>query len=114
MRTQFVGVIRAHSAACAQLATSAGAKTSDIEADWDEKDSSTLFKLSGPALFSKSSGNKIKGFVADLELYLQMCERPVHHWGYCLMASLGEEEAENLRRSYLPDAIADYAMFKRA
>ena len=41
-----------------------------------------------------------------------MCARPVHHWGYFLMASLGAEEAEKVRRSHLADAIADYAKFK--
>ena len=41
-----------------------------------------------------------------------MCARPVHHWGYFLMASLGAEEAEKVRRSHLVDAIADYAKFK--
>ena len=41
-----------------------------------------------------------------------MCARPVHHWGYFLMASLGAEEAEKVRRSHLADDIADYAKFK--
>ena len=30
---------------------------------------------------SASGHNKIRGFVADFELYLRMCARPVHHWG---------------------------------
>ena len=41
-----------------------------------------------------------------------MCGRPVHRWGYFLMASLGAEEAEKVRRSHLADAIADYPKFK--
>ena len=41
-----------------------------------------------------------------------MCARPVNHWGYFLMDSLGAEEAEKVRRSHLADAIADYAKFK--
>ena len=41
-----------------------------------------------------------------------MCARPVHNWGYFLMASLGAEEAENVRRSHLADAIADYAKLR--
>ena len=41
-----------------------------------------------------------------------MCARPVHHWGYFLMASLGAEEAEKVRRSHLADAVADYLEFK--
>ena len=59
-----------------------------------------------------SAGNKIKGFVADLELYLRLCGRSVHRWGYFLMASFGSEEAEKVRRSHLADAIADYPKFK--
>ena len=53
------------------------------------------------ARFVKSSGNKIRGFIADLELFLQMCGRPVHHWDFFLLASLGTEEAEKVRRSHV-------------
>ena len=41
-----------------------------------------------------------------------MCARPVHHWKYFLMASLGAEEAKKVRSSHFADAIADYAKFK--
>ena len=41
-----------------------------------------------------------------------MCARPVHNWGYFLMALLGADEAEKERRSHLADFIADYAKFK--
>ena len=41
-----------------------------------------------------------------------MSARPVHHWGYFLISSLGAEEAEKVRRSHLANAIADYAKFK--
>ena len=37
-----------------------------------------------------------------------MCARPVHHWGYFLLASLGTEEAEKVRRSHLAESVADY------
>ena len=41
-----------------------------------------------------------------------MCARPVHHFDYFLMASLGAEEAEKVQRSHLADAIEDYEKFK--
>ena len=91
----------------AQLATPAGAQPGALAADWDDKDINTLLKLASRARFSELTGNTIRGFVADLELYLRMCAHPVHHWGYFLMASLGAEEAEKVRRSHLADVIAD-------
>ena len=96
-----------------QLAIPAGAESAELAADWDDKNTSTLLKLSSRARFSEASGNKIMGFGADLELYLRVCARPVQHWGYFFMASLGAEEAEKLRRSHLADAIADYSTFKK-
>ena len=89
-----------------------GAQSSEFAADWDEKDANALLKLASRARFSELAGNKITGFVSDLELYLRMCARPVHHWGYILVASLGAEKAEKVRRSHLEDAIEDYAKFK--
>ena len=41
-------------------------------ADWDEKDANALLKLESRARFSELVGNKIRGFVADLELDLRM------------------------------------------
>ena len=81
-------------------------------ADWDKDDANALLKLASRARFSELAGNKIRKFVADLELYLRMYTRPVHHWGYFLMASLGAEEAEKVRRSHLADTIADYQNIK--
>ena len=96
----------------AQLATPVGAQPGALAADWDKEDFNALLKLASRACFCESAGNKIRGFVADLELYLRMCARPVHHWGYFLMASLGAEDAEKVRRSHFADVIADYAIFK--
>ena len=38
-------------------------------ADWEEKDAYTLLKLSSRARFVETSGNKIRGCIADLELF---------------------------------------------
>ena len=80
-------------AVCAPHATPVGTQPNMFAADWDKDNANALLKLSSKARFSELAGNKIKGFVADFELYLRMCARPVHHWGYFLMASLGAEEA---------------------
>ena len=63
----------------AQLATLAGAQPGAVAADLDDKNTNTLLKLASRAPFCELAGNKIKGFVADLELYLRMCARFVHH-----------------------------------
>ena len=77
-----------------QFAAPAGAHPAAFAADWDEKDLYTLLKLSCRPRFIEVSGNQIRGFIADLELYLQMCVRPVHYWGYFLLDALGTEEAK--------------------
>ena len=100
--------VGAHFAACDQFVQPVGAQPVAFAADCDEKDANALLKLASRELFSERTGNKIRGFVADLELYLRMCARPVHHWGYFFMASLGAEEAEKVRRSHLAQFIADY------
>ena len=96
----------------AQPALPVWAQSAELAADWDEKDANTLLKFSSRPRFCESAGNKIKGFVAELKLYLRMCGRPVNRWGYFLMGSLGAEEAEKVRRSPFADAIADYPKFK--
>ena len=109
---QPVAQVGAPFAVCAQLVTPAGAQPGALAADWDKENANAMLKLASRAHFCESAGNKIRGFVADLELYLRMCALPVHYWGYFLMASLGAEEAEKAWRSHLADAIEDYAMFK--
>ena len=85
---QFAGQVEAHFAMFTQLAAPAGTQFAVFAADWDEQDSDTLLKLSSSARYVEASGNKIRGFVANLELYLQMCARPVHHWvTYCWLLS---------------------------
>ena len=110
--TPFVAQFGAPCVVNAQFATPAGAQHGALAVDWDDKDTNTLPKLASRARFCELAGNMITGFVADFELYLRMCARPVHHWGYCLMVSLGAEEAEKVRRSHFADDIADYAKFK--
>ena len=95
-------------AACTQTAMPVDAQPEMFAAYWDKEDANALIKLSSRARFSNLAGNNIREFVADFELYLRICMRLVHHWGYFLMASLGAEEAEKLRRSHLADTIADY------
>ena len=112
VRAPLVAQFGAPFVAYAQLATPAGAQPGALASDWDKEDSNALLKLASRPHFCESAGNKIRGFFADLELYLRMCASPVHHWGYFLMASLGAEEAEKVRRSHLADAIAYYAKFK--
>ena len=96
-----------------QLPTPPAAQPAPFTADWEGKDAYTLLKLSSRARFVESSVNKIRGFIADLELFLQMCGRRVHNWGFFLLASLGTEEAEKVRRSHVTESVADYPAFKK-
>ena len=82
-------------------------------ADRDEKDCSALLKLSSRARFLKSSGNKIRYFITDLDLFLQMYSRPVHH-GVLSFRVANTYEAENVRRSHVKDNVADYLLVKQS
>ena len=108
----FVAQFRAPCGVNAIFTTPAGEQPNALAADCDDKDTNTLLKLASQARFCELAGNKIRGFVANVELYMRMCVRPVHYWGYFLMASLGAEEAEKIRGSHFADDIADYAKFK--
>ena len=76
---QPVAQVRAPFAFCAQLATPAEAQPGALAADYNKEDTNALLRLATLARFCESAGTKIRGFVADLELYLLMCARPVHH-----------------------------------
>ena len=95
----------------AQLVMPASAQSAELAADWDDKNTNTLLKLSSRARYSEASGHKIKEFVADLELYFRMCARRMHNLKYFLIVSLGAEKAEKVRRSHHGNAIADYVKF---
>ena len=68
-------------AVLAQLAAPTAAQLAAFAPDWDEKDANTLIKLSIRTRITETSGSKIQQFVDELELYLQMWTRPVHHLG---------------------------------
>ena len=77
------------------------------------KNAYTMLKRYSRARFTEASGSKIRGFIADLELFMRMSARTVHHWEYFLLAFLGTDEAENVRRWHLAEAVADYCVFKQ-
>ena len=76
---QPVAQVGAPIAVCAQLATSAWAQPGVLAADWDKENANELLKLASRARFCESAVNKIRGFVADLELFFRMCGRSVHY-----------------------------------
>ena len=86
---QLVVQLGAPFAVCAPPAMPVGVQPEMFAADLDKDDANALLKLARKARFSELAGNKIRGFVADLELYLGICARPVHHWGYFLIISFG-------------------------
>ena len=48
------------------------AQPAAFAADWDKKNSNTLLKFSNGARFTEASGDKIRGFIAAIELYLHV------------------------------------------
>ena len=67
-------------AVCAQLATPAGAQPKALAADWDKEDTNALLKLAHRARFCESAGTKIKGHVADVELYARCTTQVTFSW----------------------------------
>ena len=62
--------------------------------------------------FTETSGIKIRAFLADAELFLTLCSRPRDRWGFFVLAWLGSEEAEKVRRSHVADTVALYEKFR--
>ena len=79
---------------------------------WEAADRDTLLKASSRTRFTEASGMKIRAFLADAELFLTLCNRPHDRWGYFVLAWLGSEEAEKVRRSHTVDKIAEYSTFR--
>ena len=62
--------------------------------------------------FTETSGIKIRAFLADAELFLTLCSRPRDCWGFFVIAWLGSEEAEKIRRLHVADTVASYEKFR--
>ena len=79
---------------------------------WDATDRATLLKAASRQRFTETSSIKIRAFLADAELFLTLCSRPRDRWGFIVLAWLGSEEAEEIRRSYVVDTVASYEKFR--
>ena len=81
------------------------------EIAWDAVDRDTLLKAASRQRFTKVFGSKIRAFLADAELFFTLCSCPRDRWGYFVLAWLGPDEAEKIRRSHVADSIASYEKF---
>ena len=72
----------------------------------------TLLKAASRQRFTEVSGSKMRGFLADSELFFTFCSRPRDRWGYFVLAWLGSDEAEKVRRSHVADSVASYEKFR--
>ena len=72
----------------------------------------TLLKAASRPRFTETSGIKIRAFLADADLFLTLCSRPRDRWGFFVLAWLGSEEAEKVRRSHVADTVASYENFR--
>ena len=57
-------------------------------------------------------GIEICAFLADAELFLTLCSHPRDRWGFFVLAWLGSEAAEKVRRSHVADTVASYEKFR--
>ena len=75
---------------------------------WDSTDREKQLKAGSRQCFTETSGIKIRAFLADAELFLTLCSRPRDRWGFFVLAWLGSQEAEKVRRSHIADFVASY------
>ena len=79
---------------------------------WDPADRDTALKAASRPRFTESSGMKIRPFLDDAELFLELCGRPRDRWGIFVLQWLGIDEGDKVRRSHLAEKVHDYAAFK--
>lgn len=72
-----------------------------------------MLKLSSRAVYSSLFINNISSFIADLKLFLQMCNNPLHHWKYLSLGLLGTEKSTQVRRIHVSNFVYDYCLFKQ-
>lgn len=99
-------------AAFAQSFAPSAAQPADVAADWNEKDLYTVLQFISSSRLIETYSNKIRGFIVDLELNLQMSSRSVHHRGYFTLASLGTKKSKKVRRLHVAESVTDYIAFK--
>ena len=78
---------------------------------WDATDQETLLKAASRQRFTETSGIKIRAFLAT-PLFLTLYSRPRDRWGFVVLAWLGSEKAEKVRRSHVADTVASYKKFR--
>ena len=81
-------------------------------ADWNAADRDTVLLASSRPWFTEASGMKIRAFLNDSELFLQLCGRPRARWGLFVMSWLGFAESDKVRRSHIVDDINEYDKFR--
>ena len=79
---------------------------------WDAADRDTLLKAASRQRFTEVSATKTRAFLADSEIFLTLFSRPRDRWGYFVLAWLGSDEAEKVRRSHVADSIASFEKFR--
>ena len=81
-------------------------------ADWDAEDRNTVLRASSRPRFTQASGIKIRAFLDDSEVFLQLCGRARACWGLFVMSWLGFAESNKVRRSHIADDINKYDKFR--
>ena len=79
---------------------------------WDVTDRETLLKVASRQRFTETSAIKIRAFVSDAKLFFMLCSHPRDRWGSFVLAWLGSEKAEKVRRSHVADSLASYEKFR--
>ena len=80
------------------LSTSQSYSNAVARIAWNATDQKTLLKAASRQRFTETWGIEICAFLADAELFLTLCSHPRDRWGFFVLAWLGSEEAEKVRR----------------
>ena len=80
--------------------------------NWEAADHDTAFCASSRPRFIEASGIKIRAFLDDSELFLQLCGRPRARGGLFVISWLGSAESGKVRRSHIAYGINEYDKFR--
>ena len=74
----------------------------------DAANRDTLLKPASRQRLTEISGTKIRAFLADAKLFLTLYSRLQDRKSYIVLAWLGSDKAEILRRSHVADSVLSY------
>ena len=78
--------------------TTTNLSTLPARPEWDTDDRDLLFKSANRPQFMKASSVRIRAFLENAEIFLEMCGRSRARWARFILSLLGANEAKKVRR----------------